>query len=117
MTSPSVGERSPVSSGSSVSEREPTLEELVAHFVAAKRSLSSVSHVWRANEIVTSARAALEEDAVLSAQNAFVKRAVDEQVNALEAIRHGVEQTAVEGQAEFKVLAQRHETSSRSPVA
>ena len=33
----------------------PQLDTLISHLVASKRSLSSINHVWRANEIVTAA--------------------------------------------------------------
>ena len=82
---------------------QPTLEHLVNYFLASKRSLSSTTHVWRANELVTAAREALEENAVLAAKNAFVRRAISEQVTAVEAVRTGIETVATEGKDEFKV--------------
>ncbi|KAF2454106.1 putative kinase activator [Lineolata rhizophorae] len=82
----------------------PSLEQLVAHFVASKRSLACISHVWRANEIVNAARAALEDNAALAAKNAFLQRAVERQVASLDAVREGVEKVGMEGQAEFKSI-------------
>ncbi|KAF2086357.1 hypothetical protein K490DRAFT_44720 [Saccharata proteae CBS 121410] len=103
---------SPHSSTASLDHGPPTLEQLVSHFVASKRSLASMSHVVRANEVVTEARHLLELDAVLSAKNAFVRRALDDQLSSLRAIRHGVELVAVDGQVEFKGILVTLDTSS-----
>lgn len=65
----------------------PNLERLVLHFVAAKRSLTSTSHVYRANELVTSSRSLIEDIAVIRAKYAFAKRGLDQQVDTLDAIR------------------------------
>ncbi|KAF2104130.1 APG17-domain-containing protein [Rhizodiscina lignyota] len=89
-----------------------TLEGLVNYFLASKRSLACTHHVWRANEIVTAAREALEENAVLAAKNAFVKRAISEQITAVEAVRTGVEVVAVEGKDEFKATVSALDVSS-----
>ncbi|KAI9706488.1 MAG: autophagy protein 17 [Candelina mexicana] len=81
---------------------DATQKTLVSHLLASKRSLSSVSLVWRANELVTSARALLEERVVLGARTDFVRKGVEEQVKILQSVRNGVEGVAREGQAEFK---------------
>jgi len=101
---------SPASSASSASSqkapnqnRPQTLEDLVAHFVASKRALNTQTILWRANEIVNSARRLLEENAVLAAKNAAVRNIVDEQVDALEAVRRGISVIEDDVQAEFKV--------------
>lgn len=100
---------SPASSASSRlgldHQRPQTLEDLVTHFVASKRSLQTQTILWRANEIVTSARELLEENAVLAAQNTSVRNMVDEQVDALEAVRRGIDVVEADVQAEFKVCA------------
>lgn len=80
---------------------EPDLETVVAHLVAAKRSLSSINHVWRANEIVTTARSALEETSVLSARAEFLYRELEFQLRALYQIKDGTEQVAHSGSEEF----------------
>lgn len=95
----------PPSIGSSQSSfHEPNLEQLVEYLLASKRSLSSISHVWRAREIVESGRAALEENATLCAKNTFVRHALDKQIESLEAIRYGVNVADAEGFDEFTVL-------------
>ncbi|GAB1741443.1 hypothetical protein NU219Hw_g6674t1 [Hortaea werneckii] len=68
----------------------PSLERLVLHFIHAKRSLSASALLSRVGELVTGSRSLLEEIAVLNARNAFARRAVDEQVETLAAIRHSV---------------------------
>ena len=80
-----------------------SLETLVSYLLASKRSLSSISTVWRANEIVTSARTALEESAILSARIGFLRDGISEQVKILRRVRRGVENTYKEGQKDFKV--------------
>jgi autophagy-related protein 17 len=100
---------SPASSTSSVfledANRPQTLEDLVNHFVASKRALNTQTVLWRANEIVTSARELLEENAILTAKNASIRNIVDEQVNALEAVRRGIDVVEADVQTEFKVIS------------
>jgi autophagy-related protein 17 len=79
------------------------LKALVSHLLASKRSLSSISTVWRANEIVTSARSALEESAILSARTLFLRDGVSEQAKILRKLRGGVENVYKEGQRELEV--------------
>jgi len=103
MTSSSPRPASPSSSNNSIWNKELTLDQLVTHFVASKRSLSSTSHVWQANQIVTGARDCLEENALLKAKNAFLHGALDEQLLALEAVSEGVQMVGAEGEEEFQV--------------
>ncbi|CZS93092.1 probable Autophagy-related protein 17 [Rhynchosporium graminicola] len=85
-----------------MTNHDVSLETLVAHLLASKRSLASISTVWRANEIVISARSALEESAVLSARTGFLRSGVSEQVKILKRVRRGVEDVYKEGQQDFK---------------
>ncbi|EON65732.1 hypothetical protein W97_04971 [Coniosporium apollinis CBS 100218] len=103
---------SPTSSTDSVHDGEPTLTQLVNHFVAAKRSLSSITHVWRANEIVNAGRGLLERNAVLSAKNSFVRRSIHDQLSALEAVRQGIDVVSGEVQEEFTTLLHALDTTS-----
>jgi hypothetical protein len=80
------------SSQSSEPELDPnnlSLDKLVDLFLASKRSLSCTHHVWRAREIVHTARDAVEDNAKVAARNSFVRYAVDVQLESLEAIRLG----------------------------
>ena len=90
-------------SHSTTAHRDISLEKLVAHLLASKRSLSSISTVWRANEIVTSARAALEESVVLSARTGFLRSGIEEEVKILRKVRGGIEGVYKDGQRDFKV--------------
>ena len=79
------------------------LEALVSHLLASKRSLSSISTVWRANEIVTSARSALEESVILSSKTIYLRDGISEQAKVLRMVRGGIEKVYKEGQKEFEV--------------
>lgn len=87
------------------------VEELVAHLLAAKRALSSINTVWRANEIVTSARAALEESVVLNSRAGFIRNAISQQTKLLDRVKKGVENVYNDGQHEFEVRLLHAETS------
>lgn len=52
---------------------------------------------------MTSARAALEESAVLSARTGFLRSGILIQVNTLRRVRGGIENVYKEGQRDFKV--------------
>ncbi|GIJ98319.1 autophagy protein 17 [Aspergillus viridinutans] len=82
----------------------PRLDTLISHLVAAKRSLSSINHVWRANEIVTAARAALEECVVVSARTGFLRRGLNNQLRLLYSVRTEVEEISLRGRSEFATV-------------
>ncbi|MCJ1364949.1 autophagy protein 17 [Acarospora aff. strigata] len=87
-----------------VDRSKTSLETLVSYLLASKRSLSSIDHVWRANEIVTSARTALEDIVLLRARTGFIQRGIDDQIKLLRTVRAGVMSVAREGQTEFKIV-------------
>ncbi|TAQ85735.1 hypothetical protein B7494_g5928 [Chlorociboria aeruginascens] len=98
----------------SQNRRDIPLETLVSHLLASKRSLSSISTVWRANEIVTSARSALEESMVLNARTGFLRSGIFEQVKVLEKVRGGIGAVYKDGQRDFKnVLRDLDEANAR----
>ncbi|KAI9831650.1 MAG: autophagy protein 17 [Phylliscum demangeonii] len=78
------------------------LDTLLDYLLASKRSLSSTTLVWRANEIVHGAREALTEGVVLRARAGFLRQAMAEQWRLLARIQHGIEQAAGRGQADFE---------------
>ena len=82
-------------------DQMPQLDTLISHLVAAKRSLSSINHVWRANEIVTAARSALEESVVVSARTGFLRRGLNNQLRLLYSVRTEVEDISLRGRTEF----------------
>lgn len=59
--------------------------------------------LWRANELVHTARELLEENAVLAAKNRAIRNIVEQQVDSLEAVRRGISLVEVEVESEFKV--------------
>ncbi len=87
-----------------VKPRNTPLETLVSYLLASKRSLSSIDHVWRANEIVTSARTALEDSVVLRARTGFIQHGIGDQIRILRTVQGGVLNVARQGQAEFKAV-------------
>tara|TARA_R110002003_G_scaffold1193_4_gene22756 strand:+ start:3512 stop:3853 length:342 start_codon:yes stop_codon:yes gene_type:complete len=106
MTSPPSPASSTSSAGSRRSfdqNRPHTLEDLVNHFVASKRALNTQTVLWRATDIVNTARELLEENAVLAAKNTSIRNIVEQQVDALEAVRRGIDVVEAEITVEFKV--------------
>ena len=90
-------------SSSQGSFHEPNLGQLVEYLLDSKRSLSSISLIWRAREIVDTGREALEHNATLCARNVFVRSTLDKQIDSLEAIRYGATIVDAEGYDEFQV--------------
>ncbi|ROV92274.1 hypothetical protein VSDG_07226 [Cytospora chrysosperma] len=78
------------------------VETLVEHLLAAKRSLSSMTLVLRANDLSTHARQLHEESVILSAQTAFVKTGIDDQTKLLLRVRRNMIRTYDAGKREFK---------------
>ncbi|KAL8668471.1 MAG: hypothetical protein Q9168_006898 [Polycauliona sp. 1 TL-2023] len=95
-----------VSSDSSASVREASpapssLDTLVSHLVASKRSLSSIEHVWRANEIVTSTRLHLETSVITSARTSFLRAGITTQLDILERVHANSKAIEAEGADEY----------------
>lgn len=91
-----------VSPHASAIRGEPSLERLISHFIAAKKSLTATQHVYRATELAASARSLIEETAVLNARNAYARRGVDEQLETLRSIRGAVVDAGEEAGEEFQ---------------
>lgn len=100
-SAPSDGDASATGVAHPQSDQMPQLDTLISHLVAAKRSLSSINHVARANEIVTSARLALEESVVVSARTGFLRRGLNNQLRLLYNVRTEVEEISLRGRTEF----------------
>ncbi|KAI0180786.1 autophagy-related protein 17 [Hypoxylon sp. FL1284] len=79
-----------------------SVETLVQHLLDAKRSLSSMHLVLRANEIVHLSRQAHEESAILTAQTQFLRQGINEQVRLLLRLRRSMNRTYDSGKREFK---------------
>lgn len=80
------------------------VESLVNHLLAAKRSLSSMNHVLRANELATTARNVQEEAHILKAQSGFLRGATLDQAAILVRVRRSLQATYDWGKKDFKVL-------------
>ncbi|ETS85101.1 hypothetical protein PFICI_03126 [Pestalotiopsis fici W106-1] len=78
------------------------VETLVQHLLEAKKSLSSMAQVLRANEIVTAARQAHEESVILGAQAQFLRRGINDQIRLLLRARRSMTKTYNSGKREFK---------------
>lgn len=87
------------------------LETVVSHLLASKRSLSSINHVYRANELVTATRNSLETSVITSARTEFLRSGIDSQVQILTRVRNNIEGVAREGAAEFKTVIRNLDTA------
>lgn len=88
------------------SSNQPSIpiDTLVNHLVAAKRSLSSMTLVLRANELANHARGAHEDTVILAAQTAFLRHSILDQVSILVKLRRSLQATYDWGKKDFKKL-------------
>jgi len=80
----------------------PSLEILVTHLLAAKRSLSCVEQVYRANDLVIQTRQALENQAKLIARTIFLHNGSSAQVKILGQVQSHINNIAQEGESDFQ---------------
>lgn len=85
---------------------ETPLDTLVSHLLASKRSLSAVTHVYHANELVTSTRKSLETSIITSARTEFLRSGVDSQVRILDRVWENTDGVANESATEFAAVIQ-----------
>ena len=83
---------------------ETPLDTLVSHLLASKRSLSAVTQVYHANELVTSTRKSLETGIITSARTEFLRSGVDSQVRILDRVRENTEGVAKRSANEFAAV-------------
>ncbi|KAI1075455.1 kinase activator [Whalleya microplaca] len=81
-----------------------SVETLVQHLLDAKRSLSSMGLVLRANELVHLSRQAHEESVILTAQSRFIHQGISEQIRLLLRLRRSMNRTYDNGKREFKQI-------------
>ncbi|KAK3897726.1 autophagy-related protein 17 [Staphylotrichum tortipilum] len=86
------------------SDDHVSVEVLVRHLLAAKQSLSSMALVLRAHDLATHARQMHEDSVIHTAQTAFLRRLVDDEVRVLRKLRRGMEYTYDAARREFKQL-------------
>ncbi len=79
-------------------------EGLIAHLLAAKRSLSSISHVYRANNLCTSTRLSLEKAAILTARTSFLRSGISSQLDVLEHVQLNTQDTARQDSEDFGAI-------------
>ncbi|KAF4580867.1 Autophagy-related protein 17 [Ophiocordyceps camponoti-floridani] len=79
-------------------------DALVSHLLVAKRSLSSMALVLRANEIATAARTAHEDEVILAAHMHFLAGSMADQVEILTRVRRALHATYDWGKRDFKKL-------------
>ncbi|PKS10349.1 hypothetical protein jhhlp_002100 [Lomentospora prolificans] len=80
------------------------IETLVEHLLAAKRSLSTMTAVVRANEICTAALQAYEESVILTAETEYLRRGMENQLSLLARVKRGLNRTYDVGKKDFKDL-------------
>ncbi|KKY34854.1 putative kinase activator [Diaporthe ampelina] len=78
------------------------VEVLVEYLLAAKRALSSMTLVLRANDLTTYARQLHEESVILRAQTTFLNKGITEQRRLLNKVRRSMIRTYDAGKKEFK---------------
>jgi autophagy-related protein 17 len=80
------------------------LDTLVNHLLAAKRSLSSMTLVLRANDIATTARNAHEDTSIIAAQAGFLRSSILDQAAILVRVRRNLQASYDWGKRDFKKL-------------
>ena len=86
----------------STSPMPSQLENLVAYLVAAKRSLSSIDYVYRANEFVTNTRKALETTTATTARTDFLGCGINQQCKVLSEIQRKTDQSTHRSREELE---------------
>jgi autophagy-related protein 17 len=94
----------PEASPEDLSASTVPVETLVTHLLAAKRALSSVTAVQRADSLLTTSRAHHEESILLTSQTAFLRRGISDQLRVLLRVRRGLGKTQDGRKKEFRAL-------------
>lgn len=84
-----------------------SVDTLVNHLLVSKRSLSSMTLVLRADEIVRAARQAHEDTVMLAAQTGFLRNAIADQVVILGRVGKSLQATCEWGKKDFVQLVKR----------
>lgn len=80
------------------------IETLVEHLLSAKRSLSTMNSVLRANEICTNALQLYEEAVVLGSETEYLRNGMASQLGILARVRNGLDRTCEGGKKDFRYL-------------
>jgi autophagy-related protein 17 len=89
----------------------PTLETLIQHLLAAKRSLGCVEHVSRANSLATSTRQVLEQHTIQNARAQFLHAGSLAQTQVLEQIQQHAQGVFQNSISDFNKIMQGFETA------
>ncbi|KAF7559141.1 hypothetical protein G7046_g5014 [Stylonectria norvegica] len=81
-----------------------SIDTLVNHLLIAKRSLSSMTLVFHANELATAARHSHEDVAILAAQAGFLRSSILDQAAVLVRVRRSLQATYDWGKKDFTTL-------------
>lgn len=84
-----------------------SVDTLVNHLLVSKRSLSSMTLVLRADEIVRAARQSHEDTVMLAAQTGFLRNAIADQVVILGRVGKSLQATCEWGKKDFVQLVKR----------
>ena len=79
-----------------------SIETLISHLVASKRSLSSINNVHRATTILSEARTSVESTAALLARTTYLRKSLVSQLKILRSIQFELEGAAHAIQLEFQ---------------
>ncbi|KAL9593612.1 MAG: hypothetical protein Q9219_007471 [cf. Caloplaca sp. 3 TL-2023] len=101
------------SSSRAASPAPESLESLVSHLVASKRSLASIEQVWRANEIVNSTRYHLEASVITSARTSFLRLGIATQLGTLELVHARNKAVENEGADEYGAVVKSLDAAER----
>ncbi|SPO01008.1 related to protein involved in authophagy (APG17) [Cephalotrichum gorgonifer] len=85
-------------------EADVPIETLVEHLLSAKRALSTMTSVLRANEICTLALELYEEAVVLGSETEYLRRALSSQLTVLTRVRNKLDRTCEAGKRDFRQL-------------
>ncbi|KAJ8609093.1 hypothetical protein MRB53_039292 [Persea americana] len=81
--------------------KRPGLDRILSYFLAARKSLSAVEHLHRANEIVATARTSVETVVALRAKVKFLTDNAARELASLRSLRKDSEAIDTDGQQEF----------------
>lgn len=117
LPSPSSQRSSPAHSVHSQHKRQEagiSVESLISHLVAAKRSLSSIHLVHHATTVLSDARSTVESTAALVARTRYLRRSLASQLKILRGIQFEIEAAAQVTKSEINVvLGELEETHRR----
>ena len=92
---------------------EVTIETLISYLIAAKRSLTSIQNVHRANTVLSEARASVESTATLIAKTTYLRRSLLSQLKILRGIQFELEGAAHAIQIEFQQVVKELDGAER----